>query len=127
MHVASSLWSRLDVPGHDACWVERNADGWTVRGVAVFAHEGGPAALRYRVDCTAEWITRTGEVQGTVGTERVELSIERDHGGRWTLNGVEAGAVTGLADLDFGFTPATNYQQLQRIDRKSTRLNSSHL
>ena len=115
MHVARAIWSRLDVPGHDACWVEQNPDGWTVRGVAVFAHEGGPAAIEYRVDCTADWVTRRGEVRGTVGSRRMELSVERDREGRWTLNGIEASAVRGLADLDFGFTPATNFQQLRRI------------
>ena len=106
---------RLDVPGHDACWIDRNPDGWTVRGVAVFVHEGGPAALQYRVDCTPDWITRRGEVRGSVGGDGVDLSIARDRDGRWLLNGSEAKAVAGLVDLDFGFTPATNFQQLQRI------------
>ena len=115
VNTASAIWSRLDVPGHDACWIERGRDGWTVRGVAVFAHDDGPAALQYRVDCSEEWITRRGEIRGTVGSRHVEVSIVRDREGRWTLNGEEAASVRGLADLDFGFTPATNFQQLQRF------------
>ena len=115
MTVASALWTRLDVPGHDACWLDRHADGWVVRGFAVFAHRDGPAGVRYRVECAPDWVTRRGEVRGSVGSTEIALSVERHDDGRWFLDGAEIAAVHGLLDLDFGFTPATNLPLLRRL------------
>jgi hypothetical protein len=109
------LWRRLDAPGHDACRLDRSADGWRLEGTAVYHHDGVPARLDYRVECGPDWVSRRGRVSGWLGARSIELVIERSAAGVWRLGDA---VVTGLADcvdLDFGFTPATNLTQLRRV------------
>jgi hypothetical protein len=115
MTTASVLWRRLDTPGHDACWLEGDADGWLLRGAAVFRHEGVAARLEYEVRCDRAWVSTRGRVRGRIGARPVDLAIERRAGGTWRLDGAVMPEVEGLSDLDLGFTPATNLFQLRRL------------
>jgi uncharacterized protein len=54
-------------------------------------------------------------VHGWLGRQAVEFSILRSTAGAWTLNGKVVPSVEGCADLDLGFTPATNLLQLRRL------------
>ncbi len=113
--ILTALWRRLDVPGHDAARLEAHAGGHTLTGCAVFVSGGQPAALRYRVDLATDWTTIAASMHGFVGSRPVAAEIRRDTSG-WTLNGEQQPDVEGLTDLDFGFTPATNLQQLRRLN-----------
>ncbi len=113
---ASALWRRLDTPGHDAAHVWDTRQGWHLEGHAVFKHERGPARLSYRVDCAPDWITRTAMIQGWVGDERIKLTIEHSADGQWWLNDRVYQNLKNCLDVDFGFTPATNYLQLRRAN-----------
>lgn len=115
MTVLSALWRRIDTPGHDACWYERTDDGWRLDGTAVFSSDGAPAVLRYRVSCDRTWRTRSGRVDGRVGDRTVELAIERTADGRWRIGGAIAPGLEGCEHLDYGFSPATNFPQLQQL------------
>lgn len=42
-------------------------------------------------------------------------AIVRTAGGAWALNGVVVPGLEGCADLDLGFTPATNALQIRRL------------
>jgi uncharacterized protein len=101
------LWRRLDVPGHDSC----RLDGFRLEGTAVFS---GPAQVRYELQCDERWISRYGRIQGWVGDDSFDLTIEHS-GTAWLLNGKPVAGLEHCLDLDFGFTPATNYTQLRRI------------
>jgi len=111
----SILWRRLDVPGHDACRLERDGDGWRLDGAAVFFEEGVPAQLAYRVTCDADWRSREGTVRGWLGARSIDFRVQHTADGEWTLNGVAHPRLRGLVDLDLGFTPATNLFQIRRI------------
>jgi hypothetical protein len=113
---ASILWRRLDVPGHDAALLTKGTTDVELRGMAVFRGEDGPTALHYSIHCDAAWQTSQGHVHGWRGTQPVELEIQRDGGGRWSLNGAPCPAVAGCMDLDLSFTPATNLLPLRRLD-----------
>ena len=112
--VAAMLWRRLDLPGHDACWLERAAAGWHLRGMAVFRHPAGPAGLSYAVNCDEGWRTMSGLVRGHVGGRAVEARMLRLEDG-WRLNDAPVAGLGHLVDLDLGFTPATNLLQLRRV------------
>jgi hypothetical protein len=109
------IWRRLDLPGHDACRLDRAGDGWRLRGRAVFRHGEGPAALDYRLTCDNGWRACEGVVQGWIGSREIDLHVVRTPDGGWMLNDKARPALRGLQDLDFGFTPATNLSQLRRI------------
>ncbi len=114
MFVASALWRRLDTPGHETAILEETEGGWRVHGTAVFRHDAGPAQLAYSVTCDAAWATVRGAVSGWLGARAVTLRVERN-GGLWTLNGVGVPGLERYLDLDLGFTPATNLQQMRRV------------
>jgi hypothetical protein len=110
----AALWHRLDVPGHDACRLDEQADGWSLHGTAVFRHDGQPARLDYRVQCDRAWRSRAASVSGWIGTRAFDVGIaHRD--GAWLLNAVPVQGLDDCVDVDFGFTPATNLLQLRRI------------
>ncbi|MGB9941231.1 putative glycolipid-binding domain-containing protein [Methanosarcina sp.] len=115
MTVAFMLWRRLDTPGHDACRLEENDTSWILDGMSVFCQNGVPASLAYRVVCDFKWYTERGYVQGWIGAQPVELSIQRERDGVWTLNGVTVSNLENCIDLDLGFTPATNLVPLRRL------------
>src|SRR5687768_2176604 len=112
---AFALWRRLDTPGHDACTLDDTADGWQLEGTAVFLHEGTPARLTYTVVCDAAWRTSHGHLHGWLGGQSVDVTVVRTTAGVWTLNGKVVPGLESYVDLDLGFTPATNLQQLRRV------------
>jgi hypothetical protein len=111
---APILWRRLDQPGHDAATIELGTDGAVLSGMAAF-HEGGPTALAYVVNTGSSWVTTEGHVWGWRGREPIDLRLERDDAGTWTLNDARCPAVQGCIDLDLAFTPATNLLPLCRL------------
>jgi hypothetical protein len=49
-----------------------------------------------------------------LGNRKIDYAITRQ-GREWILNGKSIPGLEHLIDLDFGFTPATNLQQLRRV------------
>lgn len=113
--VASVLWRRLDVPGHDACRLEVTPEGWTVAGTALFRHGNLPAQLDYRVSCDSEWRTRRGRVRGLVGPLGIDITVVRSGDQGWMLDSKPVADLEGCTDLDLDFTPATNLLHLRRL------------
>ncbi len=109
----TALWRNLLTPGHDAALVTQALTGWNLTGMAAFRGEKGPVAVNYSIEMDDAWAVRRGSVRGMAGGRRFYHLIERTPDG-WTLDRVNNGMVE-LADLDFGFTPSTNLQQLTRV------------
>ncbi|AZB65370.1 hypothetical protein EBL87_16575 [Cereibacter sphaeroides] len=109
------LWRRLDGAGHDACRWQREGDGWSLEGMAVFEAEGVAAALSYRLDCGPDWASRSARVAGWIGARRFDLRLDRQADGRWRIDGCPDAALDGLLDIDLGFTPATNTNAIRRM------------
>jgi hypothetical protein len=114
---ASAFWRRLDTPGTDVARLFQTPTGWQLTGTAVFLHETtrSPARLDYGIELARDWTTIRGTIVGFVGRSTVEQTIVRDHSG-WSVNGesVRDRTLQSVEDLDLGFTPATNFAQLQR-------------
>ena len=109
------LWRRLDLPGHDACRIQRDGDLPGLEGVAVWRDPAGPAHLTYLIACNPDWVTRSVRVQGRVGPHDLSLSIHRLDSGEWRLNGESLPDLHALQDIDLGFTPATNTLPIRRL------------
>jgi hypothetical protein len=108
------LWRRIDTPGHDTCRLEREETGWSLHGTAVFQHKSGPASVTYKVECDLHWKTLSGRVRGAVGQRHIDYLVARQDK-VWALNGKAVPGLEHLVDLDLDFTPATNFQQMQRV------------
>jgi hypothetical protein len=89
--------------------------GWVLAGSAVFAHEGQPCRLDYRIVLDADFRTRSAMVRGWLGEKDIDVTIEAD-AGRWRLNGVECPQVEGCIDVDLNFSPSTNLLPIRRLD-----------
>lgn len=114
--VASILWRRLDMPGHDACRLERHGEAWQLDGAAVFRDASGrPARLDYRVHCNKAWHAQWGRVRGWIGGMAVEFALARRADGTWCFNDEPVPGTAHCIDLDLGFTPATNLLPLRRL------------
>lgn len=110
-----TFWSRLDVPGSDSAWVVRLEEGWMIYGAAVFAHENGPAFLNYGIEYDAAWETKLATIEGYIGDEPVRHAFMFQQG-IWAHNGVRVDGMDGITQIDFGFTPATNYPILKKLN-----------
>ncbi len=110
-----AIWRRLDVPGHDAASLTRAHAGWVLRGAAIFKHQAGAACIQYSVNMDASWRTVRGEVHGFLADRKFDHVISRKADG-WYLDETLVEGLDHLWDLDYGFTPATNLQQLRRVD-----------
>jgi uncharacterized protein len=113
--IRTTLWLRLDLPGHDCCAFDDRPSGFGLSGTAVFAFNRRPCRLDYAVGCDPKGRTRRASVRGWVGTSPVEVSIAVDARGRWRLNGRPCPAVSGCEDLDLRFSPSTNALPLRRL------------
>ncbi len=109
-----AFWRNLSTSGHDTALLAQALTGWHLNGMAVFLGEDGPVAVNYSVEIDEAWAVRRGSIRGMTGGRRFYHSIERTPDG-WTLDRRNNG-MAELPDLDFGFTPATNIQQLARAD-----------
>lgn len=111
----SILWRRVDVPGHESARVFRHADHRHLEGAAVFAEDGKPCRLDYRITCDAAWRTVSASVSGWVGDDEVRIELDADASGRWRMNGVEQPQVEGCVDVDLNFSPSTNLLPIRRL------------
>lgn len=112
---AHILWRRLDLPGHDACRLWSEGAHWRFEGMAVWLGPQGPAQFAYEISVDEGWITHSARVMGRSGKRAISLSIHRDDLGNWRVNGEALPEVTGLQDIDLGFTPATNTMPIRRL------------
>ncbi len=86
--------------------------GGTVIGVA----GGGPFEARYHVACDIDWLTQHADVKvETRDAPSRSILLEVDQDQHWRLNGELIARVSGCADVDLGFSPATNTLPIQRI------------
>lgn len=109
-------WTRVDVPGHESADQLRTANGWQLKGEAMFEHDGKPCRLTYDIRCDAEWRTESATVSGNVGAQPVDVEVLRNHAGEWAVNGSKVWEVTGSDDVDLNFSPSTNTLPIRRLN-----------
>lgn len=114
MDGARILWRRLDRPGHEHAELRRDGAAWSLRGVALFAHEQQSCRLDYEVVCDEAWSTVSATVSGSIGDSRIDAEV-RVRGGHWKLNGEPVDDVEGCIDVDLNFSPSTNLLPVRRL------------
>lgn len=113
--IASILWRRVDVPGHEIGRLERRGDGWELSGTALFSWDHRPCKLDYLVSCTGDWRTDGAQVTGAIGDRDVDLRVAVDRERNWYVNEAECPSVAGCIDIDLGFSPSTNLLPIRRL------------
>jgi len=115
MQRTSILWRRLDRAGHEAARLTEHLTGLVVEGTAVFAEQGQPCRLDYRLACDADWRTLSANVTGWLGERAIAIDITADAERRWILGGAECADVQGCDDVDLSFSPVTNMLPIRRM------------
>jgi uncharacterized protein len=108
-------WRRLDVPGVDSARLHHQGGTWRLKGSANFTDKAGQWDMAYAVECASDWTTLRASISGAHNGTPLEYRVDRAPEGRWSLNGHEVPEVTGCADIDLAFTPATNLLPVRRL------------
>jgi hypothetical protein len=122
------LWQRIDSPGSEWCTLEREPEGWRVRGIVLAAVDTVPVLVQYAVALASDWSTRAVEIVMRSGnaSQLRELRLTVDPEQRWQIEREpsldpsmpqdDPMALHGLTDVDLGITPATNTLPIRRLD-----------
>ena len=87
-----------------------------LRGLAVLPLDGAPCHIDYTVAVDRDWMPWTCSVRVMLPTHVRTVELRSDHVGRWEVNGEPAPHLDGCADIDLGWTPATNTVPIRRLD-----------
>ena len=111
----SIIWRMLEQHGYEFADLAAKEDGWKLSGTAIFVHEGCPSRMNYLVICDSSWSTRSVNVHGMMGAEKVGIDLDVNSDQGWRRNGVSQAAVSGCVDVDLGFSPSTNILPIRRL------------
>ncbi|MBV9732982.1 MAG: putative glycolipid-binding domain-containing protein [Verrucomicrobia bacterium] len=111
-------WRRiLDDNSLEYAAAKQLAAGLELAGTIVAIHDELPLAVRYRIECDADWRTRTVWIEQRLGLQQSSLSLSVDPGGAWNdQRGGLIHSVTGCLDVDLEMTPITNSLPVNRLN-----------
>jgi len=110
------LWAGTDEWRAESAAVELQEDRFTTTGVQL-GITPVPYRLDYRLETTADWVTRTLQVTAAGAGWRRAVELTRSPNGRWTcradgagtvdlpLPGGDTAALAGALDCDLGLSP----------------------
>ncbi len=113
--ISHARWQSMDGARSDEAHLYESEDSLFLKGQGSFIFYNNPAHIQYEVYTSPDGTARNGVILGVNGNRNINLFIDRI-GSEWMLNGTSQKSVQGLLDLDFGFTPSTNYFQIQRMN-----------
>ena len=85
--VRTVLWQRIDSPGSEWCALEREPDGWRLRGIVLAEVATAPVLVQYAVALASDWSTRAVEIAMRSGdaSEPRELKLTVAPDQRWQI------------------------------------------
>lgn len=106
-------WQRVDALGLE--YAEIDLEPLHLEGEIVVVEGGVPCAVSYRVDCDSAGMTARAFIRMRRNGASSERTLVRSAGNQWTVDGVSATLLDGLADVDLSVTPSTNSLPLRRL------------
>jgi uncharacterized protein len=93
------------------------AAGLEFAGTIVAIHNEDPLEVHYRIECDADWRTRTVSIEQRLGLQESSLSLAVDTAGAWSdQRGGLIDTLTGCLDVDLELTPITNSLPVNRLN-----------
>jgi hypothetical protein len=109
------IWEWTQGVGLEHCAIETSPKGVQVCAMVVADWEGSTLAVRYRVECDAQWRFMQASIRAARAGKQREVAIERDATGVWRIDGEIASALAGCEDIDLMATPFTNTLPVKRL------------
>lgn len=79
--------------------------------------QNAPLEVHYRIECDADWRTRTVLIEQRLGLQRSTLSLAVDGNGKWSDHrSGPIDALTGCLDVDLELSPITNSLPIKRLN-----------
>jgi hypothetical protein len=111
--------------GFELTFFERMASGLLVRGVTA-AVEGSDAwAVRYEIEVSEQWLTRSAHVTNVLNGDEREVTLSHDGRGCWLVNDVVRPDLKGCLDVDLESSAMTNTFPVQRLSLGGGRRQSA--
>jgi hypothetical protein len=108
-------WTSLYHPGTEVSTLASTREGWRLSGIVRMRFPEGPTAVRYRVDCSPDWLPRSAEIGLRSGglSRRLLVRIDSERG--WEVGGFPRQDLQRCPLLDLSATPATNTLALRHL------------
>jgi uncharacterized protein len=91
--------------------------GVELTGTIVSIHNDAPLEVHYRIECGADWLTRTVSIEQRLGLQRSSLSLSSDGSGKWSDHrSGRIDTMTGCLDVDLELSPITNTLPIKRLN-----------
>jgi hypothetical protein len=107
------VWQRVDTVGAE--YAEIELEPLRFEGNVVFVESGDRGSVSYRVECDDAAMTSRAFIRYKREGTAHECNLVRSGEGFWTVNGILAPQLQGLADVDLSVTPSTNTPPLRRL------------
>ena len=111
-------WRRiLDNNSLEYAVAQPSVVGLELAGTIVAIDNEAPLEVHYRIECDADWRTRTVSIEQRLGLQRSSLSLVADAVGAWSdQRGGLIDSLTGCLDVDLELTPITNTLPVNRLN-----------
>jgi hypothetical protein len=102
--------------GFEVTYFQTGTDEVRVDGTSTGVQDGDPWILSYSVLLDGSWRTRTATVTTRSWTGQVEVVLETDGAGHWTVNGRPSPSLYGCLDVDLEASAMTNALPAHRLE-----------
>jgi hypothetical protein len=108
-------WQSLAASEKQSATLAFDDAGWVLKGILVEKNPAKPTWINYAILGKLNKPFYSAFLLHEFFGVPTRVCIDRTNEGVWTLNDVEQPGLEDLTELDFGFTPATNWFTLRRL------------
>ncbi len=115
-YLRTVLWRNEAFHMYEFCALKDTGQTFQFEGVVVTVEEEKPIRIAYQLLFDRQGLTQTVEVDAVGGLRDRHLQLIVDKQRTWFWNGCELPECQGFADVDLGFSPATNTLPIRRLN-----------
>lgn len=113
---ALAAWRHVGArDGFEVTFFEQTADGLFVRGTTAAVQGAQTWAVRYEIEVSEQWLTRSAHVVNVVSGGERGVMLSHDGRGNWQVDGVARPDLEGCLDVDLESSAMTNTFPVHRL------------
>jgi uncharacterized protein len=110
----SVIWESKTFNSIEYCALSQDAYRFILKGTTILLKQ--PSIIRYLVECDKCWKTRVAQIRQEREGKVNSLALRTNAEGIWFEGKAPLTLATGLLDIDFEFSPATNTLPINRLN-----------